>query len=273
MINMAEIKFNKIQVNNFFEQNNIQLNERDKSVINSIFDECDVEDEQGQKGSDGRLSRGEVKQFIDKINATFGQIAQNFINYINGLAGEGQELNQVPTQQMMQGPQQNREIKEVECKLSEEEKAIYDQNLQAAKDICNKNKEQLGLTEEEMAFINNSVVKSEAFGAARFDSSRNGLVFNYNNDGDNSTGSLLKVLIHEATHASIRSEHNSKGEERQCETRALTKASELYKQGKLNDFEIMKGSGIKLSQLDTSDKISDFVEEWLRRGYNDLPEN
>ena len=94
-----------------------------------------------------------------------------------------------------------------------------------------------------------------------------------NSEGDTSTGSLLKVLIHEATHATIKSNHNSKSEERKCETRALTKASELFKTGKIKDFEIINGSNIYISQLDKEDDVKEFIDKWLNLGYSDLPED
>ena len=221
------------------------------------------------------MSRDEVPRFFGKIMETFGNIAQTFINYISGTASSVQETDRPYSAQSMENSQelqQNREIKEVECRLSEQEQVAYRQNLQEAKDICKANKDKLGLTDEELTFIYNADVVSEAYGAARFDRSSNKLLFNLNNLGDNSTGSLLKVLIHEVTHSTINSEHNSKSEERQCETRALTYASELFQQGKLNDFEVINGSNIFISQLDTDEKISQFVEMWLNMGYKDLPE-
>lgn len=267
---MAEIKFDKIQIFNYFDQNNIQVKDDERSFINSIFDECDVENIQGQKESDGILSRDEVRNFMQKVLSTLENLAQDFINFINGIANEDQEQSQI---QGPQEPQTNREIKQIGCKRSEQEQATYRQNLQEAKDLCNQNKEQLGLSDSELEFINNADLVSEAYGAARFDGQSNKLLFNLNSEGDISTGTLLKVLIHEATHATINSDHNSKNEERKCETRALAESSELFKQGEINDFEIINGSGIYISQLDTEDKIAQFVEMWLSMGYNDLPEN
>ena len=267
---MAEIKFNKAQINNYLEQNKIQLGVQDRATINSIFDECDVENEQGQSESDGMLSRDEVCCFMNKVTTELRDLAQHFINFINGIANNEQETNQPQGLQDMQGLPQNREIREVECKLNEQERATYKQNLQKAKDICNQNKELLGLTDEELAFINNADIVSEAYGAARFDRATNSLLFNYNTEGDYSSGTLFKVLIHEATHATVKSQYNSQEEERQCETRALTMAYELFKQGKIDDFKITKN--ICISQLNSDGKISQFVEQWLQNDcYKNLP--
>lgn len=252
---MAEVKFNKTQLFEYLAQNNVQMNDELKTNINSIFDECDTNDENGQVGSDGILSRDEVKSFIERIGKELKNLYLNITDFYSKLARV-----QASTEQ-------------VECKLTKEEQELYKQNLQLAKEICNNNKELLGLTDVELALINNSDIVSESYGAARFDKLSNQLLFNINSKGDTSIGSLVKVLIHEATHATINSQYNSQEEERQCETRALVKSYELFKQGKIDDFEIISGSNIYISQLDSENKISDFVEEWLRRGYSNLPEN
>ena len=79
---MAEIKFNKIQIFNYFEHNNVQIDEQKRTLISSIFDECDVENEQGQQESDGILSRDEIRCFMEKVTSGLGQLAQDFYNFI-----------------------------------------------------------------------------------------------------------------------------------------------------------------------------------------------
>ena len=84
-------------------------------------------------------------------------------------------------------------------------------------------------------------------------------------------GNFIKVLIHEATHASIKSGNNTKDEERKCETRAIQGALKLYKAGEIDNFPIINK---RLSELEDENTLNQFIEEWLTKcGYGDYPES
>lgn len=252
---VANIKLNLNIIEQFINKNN--LSEKiSQSEIKNIFEEANQFLEDGTKGKDEYLTNNEVPTFQRLLREKCSSLSK----YYGRLLGSIQVND-------------NGNINLVECNKTQAEIEQYKNNLKEAKDIIEKNSEQLGLTEEELNYIKNASTVVESYGSARYDKESDELLFNLN-DGISvpDIGSIVKVLIHEATHASIKSQRDSKKEERQCETRALNLAYQLYKEGKINNFEIMQNSRIDIKSLDNQKKINSFVEMWLNMSYKDYPE-
>ncbi|MCM1338498.1 MAG: LysM peptidoglycan-binding domain-containing protein [Muribaculaceae bacterium] len=186
-----------------------------------------------------------------------------------------ENVENVENVQNVQNVSENPEIQPVECKLPQEQKQAFDTTLSAAKDILNQYKTELGLTDEEVTYIQNAVCESIPYGAARCDKDSKAIKFNYNGWQSFDSGNFAKVMIHEITHMSI-NKNNSVEQERQCETRALKCALQLLEKGAIEDFSLpnKNGAPVKLSELKDEAKLTAFVEQWLTDSdyRNRLPE-
>ena len=168
----------------------------------------------------------------------------------------------------------NGEISLIKCNKSDAYIKQYEENLDKAKSILADNYERFDLTEEENNYIQNASTVVESKDCARYDRESDAILFNLN-EGDSipSIGSLVKVLIHEATHSTLnKTKPDTKNDERKCETRALKISHQLYKEGKIDNFEIIQNSNIYIKNLDSSEKLDSFIEMWLKLGYKDHPE-
>ena len=217
------------------------------SEIKNIFDESNQYLENGEKGRDEYLTGNEVPTFHRLLK----EKSSKFYGYI------GRLMNSITVDE-------NNETSLVKCNKTEEQRKMYEDNLNKAKEIIEQNQSFLELSDEEVNYMKNAVLVSEKNGSARYDMESNAILFNLN-DGISvpDTSSLVKVLLHEVTHAMIKSGKPTDEEESVCEKRALTLAYKLYKNGKINDFKIINGLNKSLSDLDKPEKIDNFVSRWI----------
>lgn len=82
--------------------------------------------------------------------------------------------------------------------------------MQEAIKTIEDNQELLGLSDEEIEYIKNGKIESIEQGSARYDKGDDQLKFNINDLNKPNKGNFIKVLIHEVTHASIKSGNNTK---------------------------------------------------------------
>ena len=161
----------------------------------------------------------------------------------------------------------------IKCNKTEKEVELYKENLNKAKSILNENYERFGLTEEENNYIQNTSAVVESKDCARYDRDSDSILFNLN-EGKSipSVGSFVKVLIHEATHTTLNKvKDDTKEDERQCESRALQISYQLYKEDKIDNFELMQNYGKHVKDLEDTNEIDKYIDIWLENGYKNHP--
>ena len=239
---MANIKLNLNEFNTYLQNNKIDFS-AEQAKFDTIFKECNT-----ITPDDGELKDDEMKNFLGKIS---GNLASVINKYING--------------------NQTNEIQQVAPWRNEAEQKEYNEILQEAVKTIEDNQELLGLSDEEIEYIKNGKIESIEQGSARYDKGDDQLKFNINDLNKPDKGNFIKVLIHEATHASIKSCNNTKDEERKCETRAIQGVLKLYKAGEIDNFPIINKM---LSELEDENSLNQFIEDWLVKcGYGDYPES
>ena len=243
---MNNIKLNLNIIQQFISANNL-AEQVSYNEIKNIFDESNQYLENEEKGKDEYLTGDEVPTFQRLVK----EKCSKFYGYI------GRLMNSMTVNE-------NNEPSLVKCNKTEEQRKMYEDNLNKAKEIIEQNQSILELSDEEVNYIKNAVLVVEKDGSARFDMESNVILFNLN-DGISvpDESSLVKVLLHEVTHATIKSGKPTDEEESVCEKRALTLAYKLYKDGKINDFKIINGLKISLSDLDEPAKTDNFVRGWI----------
>jgi len=101
MSNDFNISANLEGLKAYFKSSDIKLSADDESKINTIFAECDTENEKGEKGADGILNRSERNTFLDKIKSVLPKLLQQVTDFVkiidskeNAEKGEPKELSE-----------------------------------------------------------------------------------------------------------------------------------------------------------------------------------
>lgn len=150
--------------------------------------------------------------------------------------------------------------------------------LQEAKDIILKNVTDLDLSKEELDYIMKATCVQENFGTARYDSQKDKITVNTNPDADAdgncsaiSKEEMIKILIHEVTHASKKSAVISQEEERKCEVRSIKQTAKLVNKGVLKPFDVYNAD---IRILAINDKLlNSKLDDWLKGGYKNRIES
>ena len=276
---MANVKFDLTSFNSFIKQEKIVLNDDDSALLNSIFKECDTVSEYGEQRPDGKLTGDEMRNFFSKLSGKLLELVNKFFIATNKEFAEEEAASKVQNKQDTRGIQ----LKPVLCERTVAEQEQFEKMLNNAKAILRKNKDKLGLTGQEMKYIESATTESVNYGAARYDDSTNPDVIRCNLNVPKGMpipdeGSIIKVLLHEVNHAVRKSKHNSQAEERECETKAIQRSYILYQSGDINnDIAIYQsrkdGKIFNLSDFDNKNALDDFINLWLDEcGYRGLPE-
>ena len=213
---MPSIKFDLKMLTSYLQTNNTELSKEDIAQINSIFTRCDTCNEKGEKIADGLLTDDEVPAFQMLIQKELSNFSGALTSFINNLAGVKKDENLS-------------QIQHVKSHRTDAEIEIYKAKVEEAKSILLEKAVYLGLSAEEVRYIESIDYESIKEGAARYDSSKDKIWFNTNdyNTADNVYG-FIKIIMHEVTHGVLhKTEYNNK-QEIACEKRAIEVVKKLY---------------------------------------------
>lgn len=270
---MANVSFDLAGFNNFIHAaNDKSLTASDLSGLNTIFSECDTMSETGEQGADGKLTGDEMREFFSKLTGNLRSLVDKYLISINEEYAKEAAASRIDSKQDRRGIQ----LKPVMCEKTPAEQEKFKETLEDAKKILIQNKDKLGLTKEEMEYIQSVTTESVNCGAARYDARNNDVRFNLNGQMP-SKGNMIKILLHEVNHA-VRKTDNSQAQERECESKAIRRAYILYEQGVIDDAAIyqsrMDGKLYNISDFKDEESLNTFIELWLdESGYRGLPEN
>ncbi len=270
---MANIKLELTVFNQYIINNGIEVNNDELAELNSIFKECDIETENGEKGADNKLTGDEVRTFFSKLSCNLKKLIDKYlidtnIEYAEEVASKSNNPK---------ADNRGIQLSLVTCERTQEEQVQFKETLEKAKSILIQNKDMLALTDEEIKYINSATTESVNFGAARYDRNTGDCIkFNMNNSIP-SQSNLIKILLHEVNHAVIKSEYNSQAEERECETKAIVRTYLLYEQGLVEDAPIYQsqknGNLFLISDFKDEQTLANFIDLWLDEcNYRGLPE-
>lgn len=195
---MAEIKIDLASFNSYLKDNNVRLSDNDVAQINSIFTQCDTVGENGEQGADGKLTGDEVPTFQRLVMEKLSNISNYLMNFINSLANPNDVKNQQVQQPQM--PQ----IQQVECHRTQKEQEEYKAKFEQARSILINNAETLGLSQEEISYINKIDYESISQGPARYDRVKDQVFFNINDQNPPEVGGFVKIIMHEITHGVLK---------------------------------------------------------------------
>ena len=257
----------------YLKESDVQFSEVNATQINSIFEQCDTVNENGEQCPDGKLSGDEVPKFQKMIMEKMIDISSHLQKFVDNLAKPSVE--KIRKTEQIQKP----EAKPVECDKTPEEQELYKKNLNIAKNILIKNAETLELSREEINYINNIDLESITYGAARYDRESDKVIFNINDSNKTSVGYFVKIIMHEVTHGILKDTNYSQEQELVCESRGITVAKKLYENinnqaiKEYFDFPICKdknGNVISLSNVDENNNMDTYLNEWIKN-YSHLP--
>lgn len=78
----SNLKMNLEGLNTFFKDNGVKVSSSDSAKINTIFKECDTENEQGEKKPDGILTTKERTNFLSRIKTLCPDIYQKVVDFV-----------------------------------------------------------------------------------------------------------------------------------------------------------------------------------------------
>ena len=79
----SNIQFSMADMERFFKDGNIQLNDKSKQKLNTIFEKCDKRDTEGKKlkGGDGLLTGKERESFLKKIKKKMPELYSQVVDF------------------------------------------------------------------------------------------------------------------------------------------------------------------------------------------------
>lgn len=192
----------------------------------------------------------------------------NIANYLRGYIDNLANKNQSAQQPQM--PQ----IQQVECHRTQKEQEEYRAKFEKAKNILINNAEKLGLSDEEINYINKIDFESISQGAARYDKEKDQVFFNMNDQNPAEIGGFVKIIMHEITHGVLKNTNYTQAQELACETRGITIAKKIY--DNLNDeekrnFDFHIYQNISMSDLKDDNDVNNYLNSWIKN-YSYLPE-
>lgn len=246
--------FDKANIEAFLKYEKVDVSLSDKALLISIFDECDTESE-GNSGADGQLNQTEANRFIERIQNELGILHTSIKTFYTGFARA-----RVP--HSLQGMPFGKQL--VPIKPS--------QILDSAKADIRENMQLLGLTEDEVCFIEAAIVENDNYGAGKVE---DGVLVMNDNQLVSSKAELIKILIHEATHYSKSSILNTWEEEYECEKRAVLATAKLVNKDKKDDLEDFSvwGSASCLAMANDKEYCDSVLQNWLQTAYPNRPES
>ena len=264
---MAEIKFDLSLLNTYLKDNNIKLSENDVVQINSIFKQCDISKENGEHGADGILSGDEVPTFQRVVAGKLNSVSNYFKNFIDSLANPNDI--KAKSENKPQMPQ----IQQVECHRTQKEQEEYRAKFELAKNTLIVNADMLGLSQEEISYINSIDFESISNGPARYDREKDKVFFNINDQNSPEVGSFVKIIMHEITHGILKNTKYTQAQELACEKRGISIAQKLYdrlegKEKILFNFHIYQN--ISISDLKDDNDVNNYLNNWIKN-YSYLP--
>ena len=267
IIYMAEIKINLASFNSYLKDNNVNLSENDVAQLNSIFTQCDTINENGEQEPDGKLTGDEVPTFQRLVMEKLSNIANYVMDFINSLANPNDVKNQSIQQPQM--PQ----IQQVECHRTQKEQEEYIAKFEEARSILINNAETLGLSQEEINYINKIEFESISQGPARYDREKDQVFFNINDKNPPEVGGFVKIIMHEITHGVLKNTNYTQAQELACETRGITVAKKLYDSLEGNDkekFNFHIYQNLSMTDLKDDNDVNNYLNNWIKN-YSYLP--
>lgn len=255
---MANIQFDINSFKSYLSANKIKVSNNDLTQLNSIFSQCDTISENGEQSPDGKLTGDEVPTFQKMVAENLSKMSNHLRGFIDSLSG----VKSIDTQQKAQMP----EIREVECRRTNEELKDYNNKLAEAKNILIENAEKLGLSEEELSYIKTITTESITYGPARYDRNSDSVIFNTNDQNPPDVGNFVKIIMHEITHGIKKNESYTQVQELACEQRGIEVARKLYDEDKISNFTIWgdRNGFFDIESLSSSEKTNDYLNRWIK---------
>ena len=267
MYDMAEIKIDLASFNSYLKDNNVNLSDNDIAQINSIFRQCNTINENGEQGADGKLTGDEVPTFQRLIMEKLSNIANYLRNFIDSLANPNDIKNQSAQQSQM--PQ----IQQVMCHRTQKEQEEYIARFEEARSILINNADALGLSQEEINYINKIEFESISQGPARYDREKDQVFFNINDQNPPEVGGFVKIIMHEITHGVLKNTYYTQAQELACETRGITIAKKIYDSLEGNDkekFNFHIYQNLSMTDLKDDNDVNNYLNNWIKN-YSYLP--
>ena len=157
---MANIKLNLNIIEQFIRNNDLSKKIAFDDIKN-IFDEANQYLEDGTKGKDKYLTGDEVPTFQHLIEQKCSEFSKYYGKLLASFTTNDDGKQTI-----------------IECNKSKEDIALYKKNLDDAKKIIETNYKDIGLTEEELQYVQKASAVIEQKGCARYDKESDIILFN-----------------------------------------------------------------------------------------------
>ena len=139
----SNIKFSMADMERFFKDGNVQLNDQTKQKLNTIFEKCDIRGEDGKKlqDGDGILTGKERESFMKKVKHKMPEIYEKVVDFFVAV-DVVEELNQAAAvKKSLQEVQETHEQNKRDLQMMQNRKKI-DKWLESKKESLQELQEQ-----------------------------------------------------------------------------------------------------------------------------------